>query len=46
MEKIKFTDEINALKEINQKNEIESQSFKLKITEQKSVIDAQKEKLR
>lgn len=46
MEKIKLTDEINALKETNQKNVLESQSFKLKITEQKSVIDAQKEKLR
>lgn len=45
MEKIKLIDEINALKETNQKNEAECQNFKLRISEQKSMIDSQKEKL-
>ncbi|XP_055316913.1 protein Cep89 homolog [Sitodiplosis mosellana] len=45
VEKNKLNDEINALKEMNQKIEVESQSFKLRITEQNSVIDLQKEKL-
>lgn len=44
-EKVKLNDEINALKGMNQKNEVESQNFKLRILEQKSVIDSQKEKL-
>lgn len=46
VEKIKLNDEISALKESNQKHEIENQNFKLRITEQKSLIDSQKEKIR
>lgn len=44
-EKAKLIEEINALKEVNQRVENECQTLKLKLTEQKSAIDAQNEKL-
>lgn len=45
-EKLKLTDEISVLKESKQKIEIENQSFKSKIAEQKLANDSQHEKLR
>lgn len=45
VEKTKLSDEISALKESNQKQELENQHFKMRITEQNAMIDSQKEKI-
>lgn len=45
LEKVKLSEEIGALKELNQKIEIDGQNLKLQIVEQKSTIDSQNEKL-
>lgn len=44
-EKMKLTEEISVLKETIQKTDIECQNLRLKMSEQKSIIESQKEKL-